>query len=150
MSDRSIILNLHRIEAARNFIEDCGGLDKILAKITRMEKFFKEYKDLNTIIARFDELQNQLYVFKDFFTLDEAAAYLKVSKRQLYYLTASKQIPHYKPNGKLIFLQREELHKWLLKHKILTDEELATLAADRVYQMSKRNNNKRLSLRQKK
>ena len=150
MSDRSVVLNLHRIEAARQFIEDSEGLDKILAKINRMEKFFKEYKDINTIIARFDELQNQLYVLKDFFTLEETAEYLNVSKRQLYHLTATKQLPHYKPNGKLIFIKREELHKWLLKHKILTEEEIATLAADQVYKLSMRNRQGGLNLRIKK
>lgn len=150
MSDRSVILNLHRIEAARQFIEDNEGLDKILAKINRLEKFMKESKNINAVIARYDELENKLFMLKDFFTLEEAAKYLNVSKRQLYYLTATNQLPHYKPNGKLIFIQREELHKWLLKHKILSEEEIATLAADRVYRMSVKNKPSRLSLRTKK
>ena len=150
MSDRSVILNLHRIEAARQFIEDNEALDGILVKINRLEKFFKNNKDINTIIGRFDELEKRLYVLKDFFTLEEAAEYLSVSKRQLYYLTATKQIPHYKPNGKLIFIQRDELHKWLLQHKILSEEEIATLAADRVYKMSLTNQQGRLNLRSKK
>ena len=85
MSDRSVVLNLHRIEAARQFIEDCEGLDKILSKISRIEKFFRDYKDVHAVIARFEELENRLYVLKDFFTLEQAADYLNVSKRQLYH-----------------------------------------------------------------
>ena len=150
MSDRSVVLNLHRIEAARQFIEDCEGLDKILSKISRIEKFFRDYKDVHAVIARFEELENRLYVLKDFFTLEQAADYLNVSKRQLYHLTATKQIPHYKPNGKLIFIQRDELHKWLLNHKIMSEEEISILAADRVHNMIRRDKLGRYSLRTKK
>lgn len=43
---------------------------------------------------------------KDVLTSDEAAVYLGVSKSFLYKLTMRKEIPHYKPNGKLCFFER--------------------------------------------
>ena len=49
---------------------------------------------------------------KDVLTSDEAAVYLGVSKSFLYKLTMRKEIPHYKPNGKLCFFERLELNRW--------------------------------------
>ena len=51
---------------------------------------------------------------KEILTLDEAAQYTGMKKSYLYKLTASKAIPHYKPNGKNCFFRRTELEEpWL-------------------------------------
>ena len=38
------------------------------------------------------------------------------SKSQLYKLTRTFAIPHYKPNGKTIYFSKEELVEWIKKH----------------------------------
>ena len=35
----------------------------------------------------------------------------------LYKLTAAKEVPHYKPRGKMLYFNREEIDKWLLQNK---------------------------------
>ena len=59
----------------------------------------------------------------DFLTLEEASDLLKVSKSFLYKLTSSKQIPHFKPSGKLIYFQKSDLEKWILEGRISTTRE---------------------------
>lgn len=61
---------------------------------------------------------------KEVLTADEAATYLGISKSFLYKLTMRKAIPHYKPNGKLCYFEREELNRWLLQNRCSTDAEL--------------------------
>lgn len=61
---------------------------------------------------------------KDVLTAAEAAAYLGISKSYLYKLTMGKQIPFYKPTGKLCYFERGELNKWLLQNRCSTDAEL--------------------------
>ena len=46
---------------------------------------------------------------KEVLTSDEAAVYMGVSKSYLYKLTMRKQIPHYKPMGKMCYFNRAEL-----------------------------------------
>ncbi len=46
-------------------------------------------------------------------SVKEAAYYLSMSISALYKLTASGAIPHYKPNGKKIFFDKEELDAWI-------------------------------------
>ena len=65
---------------------------------------------------------------KDVLTSDEAAVYLGVSKSFLYKLTSSKEIPHYKPNGKLCFFERRELNRWAEQGKCTTATELTDKA----------------------
>ena len=55
---------------------------------------------------------------KKVLTMDELAQYTGLSKSYLYKLTSQKVIPHYKPNGKLVFFEREEVEKWLLSAKV--------------------------------
>lgn len=48
----------------------------------------------------------------------EAIEFLGVSKSMLYKLTHKKEIPYYKPNGKLIFFKKSELEEWILGNRI--------------------------------
>lgn len=61
---------------------------------------------------------------KEVLTLDEAAQYTGMKKSYLYKLTASKAIPHYKPNGKNCFFKRTELEDWLTTNPVATTAEL--------------------------
>ena len=62
---------------------------------------------------------------KEVLTSDEAAVYMGVSKSYWYKLTMRKQIPHYKPMGKMCFFNRKEIEMWLQANRVATDEELS-------------------------
>ena len=66
---------------------------------------------------------------KKVLTLDETALYTGLSKSHLYKLTSSRGIPCYKPRGKYIYFDRDELEQWLLQNRIKTSEELEAEAA---------------------
>lgn len=46
-------------------------------------------------------------------TLDEAAIYLGMKESTLLGLTARGKIPFYKPTGKMLYFERNELNEWL-------------------------------------
>lgn len=50
------------------------------------------------------------------FILPELCMYIGVSESMLYKLTSSKEIPHYKPRGKMVYFAKEELDEWLLQN----------------------------------
>lgn len=60
---------------------------------------------------------------KDFFTLEEATIYLGQSKSSLYKLTSKKKIPHYVPNGKMIYFKRIELDEWITNTRVSTEDD---------------------------
>ena len=65
---------------------------------------------------------------KEVLTSDEAASYMGVSKAYLYKLTMGKKIPHYKPMGKMVYFNRQELEQWLQANRVATDEEISQQA----------------------
>ena len=65
---------------------------------------------------------------KEVLTLAEAAIYMGVTKSYLYKLTMRKEIPHYKPCGKMCYIRRAELEAWLTRNRVATDEELSQRA----------------------
>ena len=76
---------------------------------------------LNTIKS-----QSNIFLLpqKKILTFDEACEYCGLSASSMYKHTSSKNIPHYKPQGKLIVFKREELDNWLLQNKQITQEEI--------------------------
>ena len=71
---------------------------------------------------------NIINASKEVLTSDEAARYMGVSKSYLYKLTMTKQIPHYKPMGKMCYFNRLELEAWLQSNRYSTDAELSQQA----------------------
>lgn len=55
---------------------------------------------------------------KNVLTFLEACEYCGFSKPHMYRLTSLKQIPHYKPSGKMVYFDRVELEKWLMQTKV--------------------------------
>lgn len=66
---------------------------------------------------------------KEVLTSKEAAAYMGVSMSYLYKLTMNKEIPHYKPMGKVCYFNRLELEKWLQGNRCATETEINDKAA---------------------
>ena len=54
-------------------------------------------------------------------------------------MTSQKLIPHYKPNGKMIYFDREELECFLLKVKIKTQSEIEEEAMKHIANNNQKN-----------
>lgn len=79
----------------------------------------EELKQLANLVTN-----NTVFISKEVLTSDEAAKYMGVSKSYLYKLTMRKQIPHYKPMGKMCYFDRLELQKWLKNNRVTTESEI--------------------------
>ena len=63
-------------------------------------------------------LKNQNTLLKEFFTLEESAEYLSLSKSAMYKMTSKKEIPYYNPGGKIIYFKKVDLDNWVYSRKI--------------------------------
>jgi excisionase family DNA binding protein len=86
----------------------------IIKKLERIEKLLSEQQTMQKKVLNFKE----------------ACTYLELSQSHLYKLTSTSAIPHYKPNGKKIYFQREELDNWLLRNRTNSQDEIEQQAAD--------------------
>lgn len=80
----------------------------ILEKLTRIEEL----------------LTSQSLLQKEVLTFKETCLYLEVSESHLYKLTSNRQIPHFCPNGKKLYFNRQELDQWLQRKRLATNEEM--------------------------
>ena len=69
---------------------------------------------------------------KEILNFNEACTFLNYSRSYLYKLTHSRQIAHYKPNGKMIYFTRSELETWLLRNRVKPISEIEQNAIDYV------------------
>ena len=61
---------------------------------------------------------------KPILTAQEAAMYLGWTISYLYKKTMSKDIPHYKPEGKMLYFDRLELEAWMKRNRIASNDEI--------------------------
>lgn len=87
------------------------------------------------IIERLDKIEHySLLAAKNVLTLDDVEILTGLSKSYLYRLTSTKQIPYYKPNGKLTFFDRKEVEEWLKQNRIESKVDAIYKAANYNYQ----------------
>lgn len=86
----------------------------ILEKLERIEKLLETKQ----------AMQKQVLNFND------ACIYLELSQSHLYKLTSTGSIPHYKPNGKKLYFNRQELDNWLLRNRSNSIDEIEQEAAN--------------------
>ena len=67
---------------------------------------------------------NIISTTKEVLTTSECAKYMGVSRSTLYKMMMRREIPHYKPNGKLCYFSRAELEAWLMSNRVATSDEI--------------------------
>ncbi|MDY5563063.1 MAG: helix-turn-helix domain-containing protein [Sodaliphilus sp.] len=82
-----------------------------------MEKY--SLQELSDLVA-----DKTIFCTKEVLTSEEVARYMGVSRSYLYKLTMRREIPHYKPMGKICYFNRHEVEQWLQSNRVATDTEL--------------------------
>lgn len=93
-------------------------IERISARLLVVESILKRLEPVDELLARVAELEDKVYTTKSIFTFTEACTYLGISKSLLYKLTGSKEVPYYKPRGKMLYFVKEELDEWLKRNAI--------------------------------
>jgi excisionase family DNA binding protein len=77
-----------------------------------MEFIQNELKEIKEL------LRKQTIQQKEILTIEEASEFLGLSVSRLYKMTSNKEIPHYKPGGKKIYLNRNEVEGWIINSRV--------------------------------
>lgn len=96
----------------------------------KYEKEKKDYQEdvskdiIKDLERRISLLENVMYEAKQILTLEEAAAFIGVSRSQLYKLTHLHVIPYYKPSGKLVYFEKSELLSWIRQNPVKSQKQI--------------------------
>lgn len=105
-------------------------MERLSERLAAVESVLRKLEPVENLLQRLDLLENSIYTTKKVFTFQEACMYIGVSESMLYKLTASKEIPHYKPRGKMVYFTKEELDEWLLQNCEPTIDDANRMAAE--------------------
>jgi len=67
---------------------------------------------------------------KETLNIEEAAAYTGLSVSFVHKLTSRREIPFFKPRGKILYFSRLELDQWLQQNRVMTSDEINQAATD--------------------
>ena len=92
--------------------------------MAKIKELIKEVADLKKEVRRSSLFRKRIYTQK------EAAEVAGISLSYIQKLTASGEIPYSKPKGKLIFIRRRDLEKFLMRNYISNSEEIESRVAN--------------------
>ena len=73
----------------------------------------------NLIIQNIADIKKYtLLATKNVLNMDDVVLLTGLSKSHIYKLTYKKEIPYYKPNGKLIYFDRQEVEMWMKQNRV--------------------------------
>jgi|SRR5690606_9135245 len=87
-----------------------------------LEALHSEISELKNLIQNLGGLQSE------YLNVEQASAYLGISKSTLYKLTSSNSLTFYKPNGKVLLFKREDLNHFIEKGRVDSREDYLSVA----------------------
>ena len=90
---------------------------------------------------RVRNLEDKFDSGKEVLTLQEAAQYMGIARSSLYKMTSNQTIPFYRPNGKLIFFERDDILSWIRRNRVFSTEEIEEEARLHMQRLSMKNKN---------
>ena len=93
-------------------------------------------KKINELVERINELSEKLEKrqsaeTKEYLTTEEAACYLGCSAANIYKLTMNREIPFFKPMGKMMYFKRSDLDAWITRCRVSSQYEIGRMAENR-------------------
>ena len=134
---------LNRMDRANDFLKNKGDIEELLENLTLVQNYLARYESLGSLIKDLKKIEDLIYVIKELFTREDAAKDMGDSVQHIYKLTSNNEISVYKPSGKLIYISRKELHKWMTKNLILSDDEIREMAKEQLGKLVDKKMNKK-------
>lgn len=90
---------------------------------TRIEERLSRIESALSRIEEYLSQANKSQSYNEIMTVDEAAAFLSLSKHAIYHKTSTREIPHFK-KGKRVYFNRQALLAWVQDQYQRTQSEI--------------------------
>ncbi len=141
MTPRELEQYIERLKKAQEMIEthDIGQFQE---KIMEVKSYLEQFNGLQELLKYMTAISEIAYTIKEYYTINEASKYLGLSKSTVYKITSNREMTYYKPNGKSIFIKREDLLKWISRHPVRSMDEINAIAATKAHELAKEHKRK--------
>lgn len=117
MDPQQFFNTLSQIEASIDFIRNTRDIKDMVEQAKYLQTTMARFGTLSDLLKELDVIREYIYVTKQLLTIDEAAHYLGVSKSYVYRMSCEHEITTYKPKGRLVYIDRDELNEWIKRYK---------------------------------
>lgn len=124
-----------RVDEAKEIIDKYKDVDVILERIFLLENYLKTFGSVEKLLKHTRALEKQIYLQKKYLTIRETADYIAQSPNFVYNLTRNFELPFSKPGGKIIFIEVEDINKWIAKNRLMSYDEIKRNGMKRVIEM---------------
>lgn len=77
------------------------------------------------LLIKLQEIKILLSFQKEVLTLEEFCVFAGISKNQAYHLTSSRKISFYRPFGKMIYFDKNEVINFLKQNSVVAENEIS-------------------------
>ncbi|MDX2306302.1 MAG: helix-turn-helix domain-containing protein [Microscillaceae bacterium] len=96
--------------------------------------------EIELVLEKLKNIEQLIIHQKRILNIDDLAILTGWSKSHIYKLTSTNRIPHYKPGGKTIYFDREEVEEFILSHRVNTVEEIKAKANAFIFARKRKKN----------
>ena len=139
MDPQEFFNTLQQIEITRDFIRNTRDIKDIAEQVKYLQTTMSKFGTLTDLMKTLDVIKKYIYVGKEFYSLDEAADYLSVSKGYVYHMSSNNEIRTYKPKGRLIYIARDDLNEWIRTHKFESMSKIKGVGLIRATELNEKN-----------
>lgn len=82
------------------------------------------------ILHKLDRIEKHIFGLKSILNVEELADYTGFKKSYIYKLVHQNLIPYSKPNGKVLFFERQRIDNWLMSNSTKSESEIAREALE--------------------
>ncbi len=118
MKESPVFSVLDKIDELRQFLAQPTELDHFVDQLKCIENIMPSIERLCDLTKRLEDIDTELYMFKEHWTVAETAKYLGFSKGRIYKLICEGAIPVNKPNERVVFINRDDIYSWIELNKI--------------------------------
>lgn len=115
---------LEKVEDLRKLISHSDELDEFVAKLQKAQEILKHLDDFKDTVKKLQGLNVKSYLLKDYWTPDDLADFLGISKSRVYRLSCENVLPTYKPKDKNVYFKRTDVYEMLERGKIPSEYEI--------------------------
>ena len=135
----SVLSMLDRLDSAKKVLDKANDIENTIEQLNTLNLYLKRYGNVSALTAHLHFIEKKMYMLKEYLSIPEAAVYLNLSVSLVYKLSSKHEKPVYKPNGKIIFIRRDDLNRWISKNKVLSQQEIEEFAEAHTQNLSRSN-----------
>ena len=138
LNNMQVLDLLDRLEAAKKVLTQVGDIEDAINKLNNLEFLLRRFGTIKELATHMVFIEKKMYMVKEYLTVQEAADFIGLKASSIYKMTSQHQLPLYKPNGKVIFIRRDDLNRWIAQNKVLSQEEIDELAVTQMQNLGRK------------